>query len=66
MLRGPFSFGRRKCVGFRIATLELKIQIAKIFYKYKVELEPKNQKFIMKQELFYTANPYPKMKVTLR
>jgi len=45
MLKESFSYGRRKCVGFRIASYELRIQIAKIFYKYKIELEPKDQKF---------------------
>nr|AVZ23841.1 cytochrome P450 [Thanatephorus cucumeris]QDJ74247.1 cytochrome P450-7 [Thanatephorus cucumeris] len=45
----PFSFGPRACVGRNLASMELLIIIASVFYRYQFELSQPNQKLYTRE-----------------
>jgi cytochrome P450 len=49
----PFSLGKRNCVGQNMASLELKVVLARLFRNFRFEAESQ----VMKTDWFLTLKP---------
>lgn len=66
MHSGPFSAGARMCPGARVANMEMYVLLSEIFKKWKVTLDPPDQKWNDIQKLTIVPDPCPKLKVVKR
>jgi cytochrome P450 len=59
LLKRPFSFGPRMCLGARVAELEMKTMVSHMVRRYKFEVSPKDQAYKVVNRTFAKAEPYP-------
>mmetsp|Transcript_1410 Transcript_1410/g.1993 ORF Transcript_1410/g.1993 Transcript_1410/m.1993 type:complete len:509 (+) Transcript_1410:34-1560(+) len=63
IIRHPFGFGPRMCLGYRIAELEIRMMTSKIIRDYEIELKDPDAPIVYIQELFARQDPIPQLKV---
>ena len=62
----PFGAGPRVCIGQRFAMVEMKLCIAKLLQKYRIEATPETEMKYEKGELFLVAFDNMKVKFVPR
>jgi len=62
LLKNPFGFGPRMCLGSRVAEAELKVLLARLVRDWRFVQSPPNQKHGVLQGTLLKPNPFPTLK----
>eukprot|EP00457_Paulinella_chromatophora_P005980 gb/GEZN01005998.1/.p1 GENE.gb/GEZN01005998.1/~~gb/GEZN01005998.1/.p1 ORF type:complete len:509 (+),score=64.64 gb/GEZN01005998.1/:59-1585(+) len=62
ILRNPFGFGPRMCMGARVAEAELECLISRMVRTYEFQVWPANQEYVPLPVLFLKPDPWPTLK----
>jgi len=66
VIKNPFGYGPRMCVGARFSEAETKILLVHLLRDWKFHFDPNHQKFKVKLEAAFSAVPYPEMTIEPR